>query len=41
MIGKVKSCVSEAMKPLREGMVVMIGGFGLCGVPVSLIDYLS
>ncbi len=41
MIGKFKSCVSEAMKPVRAGMTVMIGGFGLCGIPISLIEYLS
>lgn len=29
------------MKPIREGMTIMIGGFGLCGIPVSLIEYLS
>ncbi len=40
-MNKFKSCVSEAMKPLREGMSVMIGGFGLAGIPVSLIEYLS
>lgn len=39
--GKIKGSVSEAMKPIRSGMSVMIGGFGLCGIPVSLLEYLS
>ena len=29
------------MKPVQAGMTVMIGGFGLCGIPVSLIEHLS
>ena len=38
--GKIKSSVEEAMRPLRAGMSVMVGGFGLCGIPVSLIDFI-
>lgn len=29
------------MRPVRAGMSVMVGGFGLCGIPVSLIDFLQ
>jgi acyl CoA:acetate/3-ketoacid CoA transferase alpha subunit len=39
--GKIKSSVEEALRPLRAGMSVMVGGFGLCGIPVSLIDFIS
>lgn len=31
----------EAMKHIKPGMTVLSGGFGLCGIPISLINTLS
>lgn len=33
--------LSEAVKLLKDGDVVMVGGFGLCGTPFSLIDAIA
>jgi 3-oxoacid CoA-transferase subunit A len=27
----------EALKGLKDGMTLMVGGFGLCGIPENLI----
>ena len=36
---KVKSSAADALAgELRDGMTVMSGGFGLCGIPMSLIE---
>jgi 3-oxoacid CoA-transferase subunit A len=41
MIGKhsnkVVSSIAEALEPLRDGMTIMCGGFGLSGNPEALI----
>ena len=34
---KVSSSVAEALAPLRDGMTIMVGGFGLSGNPEALI----
>ncbi len=34
---KVRASVEEALDGLRDGMTVMVGGFGLCGNPEALI----
>ncbi len=34
---KVKDSVAQALEGLRDGMTVMVGGFGLCGNPEALI----
>ncbi|NIB45188.1 CoA transferase subunit A [Pseudomaricurvus alkylphenolicus] len=34
---KVVSCYEEAMQGLEDGMTVIAGGFGLCGIPENLI----
>ncbi len=34
---KVRPTVAEALEGLRDGMRVMVGGFGLCGNPEALI----
>jgi 3-oxoacid CoA-transferase subunit A len=34
---KVVTSVSEALAPLRDGMTIMVGGFGLSGNPEALI----
>jgi 3-oxoacid CoA-transferase subunit A len=35
--GKVAASVAEALEPLRDGMTVLVGGFGLSGNPEALI----
>jgi len=36
---KTRSSVAEALEDvLRDGMVIMSGGFGLCGIPEALIE---
>lgn len=36
---KVRSTVAEALEDtLRDGMTIMSGGFGLCGIPEALIE---
>jgi len=37
MINKVVSNADEALKDLQDGMTVMLGGFGLCGIPENCI----
>jgi len=37
MINKVVSNTQEAIKGLTDGMTVMFGGFGLCGIPENAI----
>ena len=36
-MNKVFKSVTEAVSDIREGQKVMIGGFGLCGIPENLI----
>ncbi len=31
------SNADEALKGIRDGMTLMVGGFGLCGIPENLI----
>jgi 3-oxoacid CoA-transferase subunit A len=38
VLSKVVSSVSEAVADLFDGASLAVGGFGLCGVPVDLID---
>ncbi len=35
---KVVSTYDQALSGLKDGMTVMVGGFGLCGIPEGLID---
>jgi 3-oxoacid CoA-transferase subunit A len=37
MINKVVATADEALRDLRDGMTVVVGGFGLCGIPENLI----
>ena len=37
MINKVVSNVEEAIKDISDGMTLMVGGFGLCGLPENCI----
>ena len=37
MINRVVSNAEEALKDIKEGMTLMVGGFGLCGIPENCI----
>ena len=37
MINKVVASADEALKDVRDGMTLVVGGFGLCGIPENLI----
>lgn len=40
MINKVVASAAEAVKDIRDGMTLVVGGFGLCGIPENLINAL-
>ncbi len=40
MINKVVASAEEALDGVRDGMTLVVGGFGLCGIPENLIDAL-
>lgn len=40
MINKVVASADEALKDIRDGATLVVGGFGLCGIPENLIDAL-
>jgi acetate CoA/acetoacetate CoA-transferase alpha subunit len=40
MLNKVKNSVEEAITPINDGAVLMVGGFMACGTPEILIDAL-
>jgi 3-oxoacid CoA-transferase subunit A len=37
MINKVVNDANEALRGIQDGMTLMVGGFGLCGIPENLI----
>ncbi len=39
-MNKVVSSADEAVKDIRDGMTLMLGGFGLCGIPENCISAL-
>ncbi|HEC2154566.1 CoA transferase subunit A [Staphylococcus delphini] len=38
MSGKVVNHINEALKDLEDGMTLLVGGFGLCGIPEYAIE---
>ncbi|HLS43687.1 MAG TPA: 3-oxoacid CoA-transferase subunit A [Paenalcaligenes sp.] len=40
MINKICQSAAEAVAPIHDGATIMIGGFGLAGMPAQLIDAL-
>lgn len=40
MIDKVVASADEAIREIRDGMTLVVGGFGLCGIPENLISAL-
>src|SRR5246500_2301735 len=41
MLNKIFPSVADALRGIRDGAVVLIGGFGNSGIPVELIDALT
>ena len=39
-MNKVVSSADEAVRDVKDGSMIMVGGFGLCGIPADLIDAL-
>lgn len=39
-MNKVVANADEAVRDIQDGAVIMVGGFGLCGIPADLIDAL-
>jgi 3-oxoacid CoA-transferase subunit A len=39
-MNKVISSADEAVRDVQDGAMIMVGGFGLCGIPADLIDAL-
>ena len=37
---KIVANATEAVKDVKDGDMLMVGGFGLCGIPENLIDAL-
>ena len=40
MIDKVVSSADEAVRDVADGATLVVGGFGLCGIPENLINAL-
>ncbi|GHV96061.1 acetyl-CoA--acetoacetyl-CoA transferase subunit alpha [Spirochaetia bacterium] len=40
MLNKIKNSADEAVAPIQDGAVIMVGGFMACGTPEILIDAL-
>jgi len=38
---KIVASADEAIKDIRDGATVMLGGFGLCGIPENCIAALA
>jgi 3-oxoacid CoA-transferase subunit A len=41
MISKKVNSVKEALEGIQDGMTIMVGGFGLCGIPENSISYIK
>lgn len=39
-MNKVVASADEAVRDVKDGALIMVGGFGLCGIPADLIDAL-
>src|SRR5712675_3025418 len=39
-MNKVVASADEAVRDVKDGSMIMLGGFGLCGIPADLIDAL-
>lgn len=41
MSSKIKASMKEALAPIKDGDTILVGGFGLIGAPLTLIDELT
>ena len=41
MLNKIKNSADEAVAPVQDGSVIMVGGFLVCGTPENLIEALA
>jgi 3-oxoacid CoA-transferase len=39
--GKIVRTADEAVKDVKSGNLLLFGGFGLCGIPMNLIEALA
>ena len=39
-MNKVVASADEAVRDVKDGSMIMVGGFGLCGIPADLIEAL-
>lgn len=40
LFSKIFSCPKEATKDIKDNSFLLVGGFGICGVPMNLINAL-
>lgn len=40
-VSKVKNNIQEVLEPIKDGDTILVGGFGLIGAPLTLIDGLT
>jgi len=40
-MNKIVANADEAIRDIKDGATIMVGGFGLCGIPENLIDALA
>jgi acyl CoA:acetate/3-ketoacid CoA transferase alpha subunit len=40
LFSKIYSCPKEATKDIKDNSLLLVGGFGICGVPMNLINAL-
>lgn len=38
---KIYKSASSALQDIKKGNTLLVGGFGLCGIPLESIEYLS
>lgn len=38
---KIFNCAKEATKDIKDNSLLLVGGFGICGVPMNLINSLK
>lgn len=41
LFSKIYTCPKEATKDIKDGSLLLVGGFGICGVPMNLINALK
>lgn len=41
LFSKIFHCAKEATKDIKDNSLLLVGGFGICGVPMNLINALK